>query len=127
MREAGRPGEAEGLLRRVLKIEDAKLGPDDVQVAWMLGEMARYVQEAGRPGEAEALYKRALEMKEAKMEADHVEVAWTLGEMGQCVREAGRPGEAESFGAGEGRTLSQRRRTDRVCVNRATAVPYIHT
>lgn len=88
-RLARRLGEAEALFKRVLEIEEAKLGRDDLQVAVTLHEMAVCVRQAGRPGEAEGVLKRALEIKETKLGSDHVDVAVTLHAMGVCVCAAG--------------------------------------
>eukprot|EP00903_Cladosiphon_okamuranus_P021654 g19908.t1 len=86
---------AEPLFRRMLEINEAKLGADHVDVAWTLHELGVCVRGAGLPGEAEPLFRRILEIGEAKLGADDVDVAWTLHELGVCVRDAGRPGEAE--------------------------------
>eukprot|EP00903_Cladosiphon_okamuranus_P014025 g13042.t1 len=94
VREAGRPGEAETLLRRAVEIDEAELEADDLQVAVTLVLYGQCVREAGRPGEAEALLRRAVEIKETEWVADDLQVAVVLHELGQCVRGAGRPGEA---------------------------------
>eukprot|EP00752_Nemacystus_decipiens_P008230 g7359.t1 len=87
----GRLTEAEALLRRALKVKEATLGADDLDVAWTLGELGWCVRKAGRLEEAEAWFRRALEIKEAKLGADDLQVAWALGELGLTAREAGHP------------------------------------
>eukprot|EP00752_Nemacystus_decipiens_P003237 g2995.t1 len=97
VRKAGRPGEAQGLLKRALSVRKAKLGADDQQVAWTLHELGVCEREAGRPGNAEKFIRQALGIKEAKLGAHDQQVAVTLHELGRCVREAGRPGDAEAL------------------------------
>lgn len=51
MPEAGRLGDAIPLFQRALEIKEVKLGPDDIQVANTLLELARSVREAARLAE----------------------------------------------------------------------------
>ena len=83
VREAGRAGEAEELLRSAVEIEEAKLGAEDPQVAVTLNELGLGVWQAERAGEAEALFRRALKIKEARLGADDPHVAVTLHELGR--------------------------------------------
>lgn len=80
------------MLRRALKIEEAKRGMDDPQVAETLPELGRYVREARQPGEAEALLRRALEIKEAELGTDDPQVATVLEELGRLCARDGAPG-----------------------------------
>lgn len=63
----GRQAEAVELLKRALQIRESKLGPDDVQVAYTLHDVALCVGEAGSHVEAEELFRRALRIKEEKL------------------------------------------------------------
>eukprot|EP00752_Nemacystus_decipiens_P003524 g3250.t1 len=96
-REARRLEEAEGLLKLLLGIQEAKLGPDDMQVAYTLHSLGVCVREAGRLEEAEGFLRRSLRIKEATLSPDDVQVAYTLHQLGLCVREAGRLEEAEGL------------------------------
>lgn len=69
-RQAGHE-KAEELLKRALKIREAKLGAGDPRVAVTLHELARCVRKAGRLGESEALFRRALEIRETKLGANN--------------------------------------------------------
>eukprot|EP00752_Nemacystus_decipiens_P012273 g10879.t1 len=89
--------EAESILRRSLEIQEAKLGPENLQVAFTLHELGVCVREAGRPEEAEGLLRRCLTIREVNLGPDDVEVAVTLFWLGVCVREAGRLDEAEEL------------------------------
>lgn len=63
----GRQAEAVQLLKRALQIRESRLGPDDVQVAYTLHDVALCVGEAGSHVEAEELFRRALRIKEEKL------------------------------------------------------------
>ena len=89
--------EAENILRRSLEIQEAKLGPEDLQVAYTLHELGVCVREARRPEEAEGFLRRCLAIREIRLGPDDVEVAYTLHELGACVREARRLQEAEEL------------------------------
>ncbi len=93
----GDRAEMETLLRRSLEIKQAKLGPEDVQVAAALHDLGACIREAGRLDEADGVLRRCLEIREAKMGQDDVHVAGALHDLGVCSREAGRSGEAEGF------------------------------
>lgn len=93
----GRLDEAEKLLRRAVEIEEARLGPHDIQVAVTLHQLGVCVRDAGRKREAEGMLRRALEIKESKLGPTNVYVAVTLHELGVCVRETARSDEAEAF------------------------------
>ncbi|CAN0251388.1 unnamed protein product [Scytosiphon promiscuus] len=89
--------EAEVLLRRWLRIQEAKLGPEAVEVVNTLHELGFCVTESGRLEEAEELLRRCLGVREAKLGPEDMEVANTLYQLGFCVQNAGRLEEAEEF------------------------------
>ena len=89
--------EAEKILRRSLEIQEAKLGAEDVEVAYTLHELGVCVREASRLEEAEGLLRRCLAIRESKLGPDDVQVAYTLHQLGVCVREAGRLAGAEAL------------------------------
>lgn len=90
----GNSSEAEEMLRRALEIEEAKFGPDNVQVAHTLYEIGVYFVQAGRQKEAEPLLRRGLGIKEAKLGTNAVQVAYILDQLALCSRQGGRLNEA---------------------------------
>eukprot|EP00752_Nemacystus_decipiens_P012279 g10885.t1 len=90
---ADRPA-VEEMLKRCLSIFEAKLGPDDVQVAYTLRKLGRWVRDSWRLEEAEELLRRCLEIMDTNPEVDEVLVAYTLNELGVCLQEAGQLHEA---------------------------------
>eukprot|EP00903_Cladosiphon_okamuranus_P014791 g13702.t1 len=97
LRNVGRPREAEGLLRRCLQSQEAKLGPQDGKVASTLFQLGRCLREAGRLEEAEELLRRSLAIEKARLDRDDVRIAHTLYYLAVCVRQAGRREEAEGL------------------------------
>lgn len=89
--------EAESMLRRALEIEEARLGPDDLQVTSTLYEMGLCVRRAGRHQEGEGFLRRGLQLREAKLGPHNVQVAYTLHQLGMCVSGAGRKADAEKL------------------------------
>ena len=67
-----------------LQIDEAKLGPEHVQVAYTTHKLGRCVREAGRLEEAEGLVRCCLEIKEAKIGPEDVQVANSLRALGVC-------------------------------------------
>lgn len=90
----GGGSEAEKMLRRALEIEEAKFGPDSVQVAHTMYEMGTCVLQAGRQEEAEQFLRRGLYIKEAKLGANNVQIAYILDQLALCNRQGGRLDEA---------------------------------
>lgn len=74
MREAGRPAEAADCFRRALAVEEAKLGPTDIQLAVTLYKLGQCVREAGKPVDAAEYFERALAIEEGKANPDDVQV-----------------------------------------------------
>jgi tetratricopeptide (TPR) repeat protein len=71
LREANRHAEAEPLMRRALKIDEANLGPDHPNVATHLNNLAALLEDTNRHAEAEPLYRRAIRIDEASFGPDH--------------------------------------------------------
>jgi tetratricopeptide (TPR) repeat protein len=91
----GRYAEAEALLKRALKIDEAKLGIDHPDVATSLSNLARLYAELGRYAEAEPLYQRSLKIRETKLGPDHPDVAISLDNLAFLYYKQGRYAEAE--------------------------------
>jgi nephrocystin-3 len=58
---------AESLMRRVLKIDEERLGEEDVKVAQDLNNLALLLMVTNRSSEAEPLMRRALEIDEKRL------------------------------------------------------------
>lgn len=84
LRTGQRVEEAEGLLRKVIKIEEARLGPDDISVARIVFHLGVCVRQGGRREEAEGILKRAHKALKAKLGPDSDEVARANDMLGTC-------------------------------------------
>ena len=87
--------EAEPLLRRALAIDEASYGPDHLNVAIRLNNLAALLQDTNRLGEAEPLMRRALVIDEASYGPDHPNVAIDLNNLASLLWATNRLGEAE--------------------------------
>ena len=67
----GRYADAEPLYKRSLAIREKALGPDHLDVAQSLDNLAQVYREQGRYAEAEPLYKRSLAIREKALGPDH--------------------------------------------------------
>jgi tetratricopeptide (TPR) repeat protein/transcriptional regulator with XRE-family HTH domain len=94
--ERARPAEAEPLYQRALRIREQRLGPDHVEVANALSDLAYLFLERGQQAEAEPLYLRAVHISEQTLGADHVLVARMLNNLALLYRDQGRYPEAEA-------------------------------
>jgi tetratricopeptide (TPR) repeat protein/CHAT domain-containing protein len=92
-----RYAEAEPMLKRSLAITEKALGPNHLNVANALINLAELCEGQSRNIEAEQLYKRALAIREKALGPDHLDVAVTLNNLGVLLREQGRYAEAEPY------------------------------
>ena len=74
----GRYSEAIPLAQRALAIREKTLGPDHLDVAASLDNLANVYQAQGRYAEAEPLHKRSLAIREKTLGPDHLDVAIAL-------------------------------------------------
>ena len=85
-----RPGTArqrrEPLYLRSLKLSEAKLGKDHLEVATTLNNIGNLYYSLQQYATAEPYYARSLTIREAKLGKDHVDVATTLGNLAQTYR-----------------------------------------
>ena len=81
-------------MRQAWEIVKAKLGEDDLQVAYTLHEFGVCLRDGKRYDEAEELLSQALEIKKAKLGVDDLQVAVSLYELGVCLRNARRDAKA---------------------------------
>ena len=87
--------QAERLYRRVLTIDETRLGSDNPDVAVHLNNLAELLRATNRLAEAEPLHRRALAIQEAKFGLDHPVVAVLLYNLAESLKATGRPAEAE--------------------------------
>jgi tetratricopeptide (TPR) repeat protein len=87
--------EAEGLMRRALKIDEASYGPDHAIVAVRLNNLAQLLKAANRLPDAEALMKQVLSMWEKSLGANNPQVAIALNNLASLYQQTNRNGEAE--------------------------------
>jgi len=95
LRERAQYSQAEALLLHALTIAERTFGPDHIQVAQTLDNLAQLYRGQGRYQEAEPLYLRALAIKERTLGPEHPETSTTLNNLAQLYRGQGRYQEAE--------------------------------
>ncbi|CAN0348883.1 unnamed protein product, partial [Ascophyllum nodosum] len=97
LRDAKRYDEAAEVLMKALEIRKAKLGEDDLPVAYTLHSLGVCLRDAERYDKAEELLRQALEIKKVKLGEDDLQVAVTMHELGVCLRDAERYDKAEEL------------------------------
>ena len=91
--------EAEPLMRRALKIDEASFGPEHPVVARDLNNLAGLLQATNRLEAAEPLMRRALEIDEVSFGREHPRVAVQLNNLAQLLQDTNRLDEAEPLSA----------------------------
>lgn len=76
----------EQLYLRSLKIREKSLGPEHLDVATSLNNLADFYKENGQLGKARGLYQRALSIMEKNLGPDHPDVASTLENLANLYR-----------------------------------------
>jgi tetratricopeptide (TPR) repeat protein len=94
-RAEGKYEEAEPLLEGALKATEKKLGPDQLDVATSLNNLALLYYCESRYSAAEPLYKRALEIRKKNLGIDNPAVLQTMQFYAALLRQEGRRTEAE--------------------------------
>lgn len=79
--EQAQYADAEQLYKRSLAIDEKSLGPDHIEVASSLNNLAELYRTQGKYTEAEPLYKRALALREKILKLDHPSVAQSLNNL----------------------------------------------
>lgn len=95
LRTRGRYIEAEPLYLQALHIREQIYGPEHVQVACSLNDLAILYWCLGRYEHAEPLYQRALHIWEQSQEPDDLQMGGLLNNLGFLYRDQGRYTEAE--------------------------------
>jgi tetratricopeptide (TPR) repeat protein len=89
--------ETGNLLEQVLKIQEKLLGPEHVELAPTLNNLAVLRHTQGRDTEAEAFYQWALEICEANLSSRDQDMVNLVQNYAAFLKEVGRQDEAESF------------------------------
>ncbi len=90
------PARAEPIFLRALAIQDAALGPDDLQHVPVLSSLYASYVNLGLGSKAEAVMLRALAIQEAALGKDHPDVAGSLRSLGQISSSRGLYAQAEA-------------------------------
>ena len=83
-------------MRKQLEIVEAALGPEHVNIATSLNNLALMLTAQGRSEEAVALLLRALSIQEKALGADHPDVASTLNNLADALSWLGKVDEAQA-------------------------------
>jgi len=89
------PTFSQPLFRRALAIYEKSFGPDHLDVARGLNNLAALLSETNRLTEAESLFRRALGIDEKSFGPDHPKVALDLNNLAVLFRATNRLTEAE--------------------------------
>jgi CHAT domain-containing protein/Tfp pilus assembly protein PilF len=95
--QAGRYSEAIPLAEEVLAISEAELGPNHLDTATSLNNLALLYEAQGRYEDAEPLFQRALGIREAELGPNHPLTANSLNNLAKLYRAQGRYDDAESL------------------------------
>src|SRR6266516_4683472 len=87
--------EAEPLYQRALAIREQVLGPEHLDTAQSLYNLARLYYDEGRYAEGERLYRRALKIREKELGAEHLDTAQCLNSLALLYWAWGKDSEAE--------------------------------
>ncbi len=97
--QQGQLPEAAERLQDALKVAEEALGPNHLDVATILSNLAALYRSQGRYSDSKHLYKRALTIREKTHGPDHPDVVAVLENMAKCCREMGEEDEAEKLEA----------------------------
>ncbi len=95
LKATNRLAEAEPIMRRALKIDEASFGPEHPKVAIRLNNLAQLLKDTNRLEEAEPLMRRALKIDEASFGPEHPKVAIRLNNFALLLQATNRLAEAE--------------------------------
>jgi len=100
VRDLGLSREARPLAERALAIDEAALGPDHLEVATDLNNLAAIVRDLGLSREARPLAERALAITEAALGPGHPYVAIRLTVLALIMQDLGQAGQARRWPSG---------------------------
>ncbi|GMU84447.1 MAG: hypothetical protein AMXMBFR47_43160 [Planctomycetota bacterium] len=87
---------AERNLRESLRLREAALGPDSIEVMESVNDLGGTLQAMGRFDEAAEMFERALAIARRQEKPDHTAIASLTNNIGLLAMERGRPDEAEA-------------------------------
>jgi tetratricopeptide (TPR) repeat protein len=93
------------LLRQVLALDEARLGPDHPDTARSLNNLGTLLHAQGDLEGARSLHERALAIREARLSPDHLDIAYSLNNLAEVSRDQGDLDRARSL---QGRALAIR-------------------
>ena len=93
--QQGRYVEAAKVGEEALSVAEKKFGPEHLDVATCLSNLAELYRLQGKYAEAEPLYKRSLKIVEKALGPEHPYVATTCENMAGLYRQIGKEDEAE--------------------------------
>ncbi len=99
LKEHARYAEAEAFYQHSLRIWEQALGPEHLEVAYPLNNLAILYREQGKDAEAEPLYQRALRIWEQALGADHPLTRNVVRNYAMLLREMGRESDASELEA----------------------------
>ena len=92
------PGSHSPFAEKALRIGEREFGPDHINTAIFLNNLAELYRAQGRYAEAEPLYARSLAIWEKALGPEHLDVATSLNNLAALYRVQGRYAEAEPVG-----------------------------
>jgi tetratricopeptide (TPR) repeat protein len=93
----GRLGEAEALIRRVIEIDEKRLGENHPDLASAVNNLGQLLQYINRLSEAEPLMRRALAIDEQSFGPNHPNVGRDLNNLATLLQTTNRLSEAEAL------------------------------
>ncbi len=93
--DAGKPENAEPLFKRVLSIQEAKLPPDNLDLARTMSNLAMCYQQQGKLSDAEPLSRRTLAIVEKQLGKDGLAASVVLNNLGMILQDELRYEESE--------------------------------
>ena len=97
--QQGQFSEAAKSLQEALKSAEDALGPEHLDVATILNNLAGLSEAQGKYADAEPFYRRLLKIKEKTLGPDHPDVAVTCENMAELYRQIGKEDEAKKLEA----------------------------
>ncbi len=97
--QQGQFPEATKRLQEALKAAKDALGPEHLEVAAILRNLAGLSEAQGKYADAEPFYKRLLKINEKALGSDHPDVAVICENMAELYKQIGNDGEAKKFEA----------------------------
>src|ERR1051325_2780369 len=89
--QAGKYSEAIPIAKRVVELREQKSGPEHLETATSLNNLAFFYQMMGEHAEAEPRYQRALKIRQKILGPDHLDTAQSLNNLAGLYDNIGDP------------------------------------